>query len=134
MLTLCDPDTPVWLAPSLDTAPVRDWMAFHTGAPTADRAKAAFAFGQWEEMLPLTDFPIGTSEYPDRSATLIVEMPEMGQRHRLTGPGIKTEARLTLPDPKALQTNAALFPLGLDFFFTCQDRFAGLPRTTRIED
>lgn len=132
-LTLCDPETPVWLGASVDTAPVRDWLAFHTGAPLAPRGVAHFAFGSWAEMLPLKDFALGTPAYPDRSATLVVEMAEFGAGHRLTGPGIAEEAWFTLPDPEALRQNAALFPLGLDFIFTCGSRLAALPRTTGIE-
>jgi alpha-D-ribose 1-methylphosphonate 5-triphosphate synthase subunit PhnH len=50
----------------------------------------------------------------------------------LRGPGIKEQAQLSLPETQAFQTNAALFPLGLDFIFTCGDRLAALPRTTRV--
>lgn len=132
VLTLCDPDTPVWLAPSVDTAAIRGWITFHTGAPLAPRNEARFAFGPWEEMLPLEDFAIGTAAYPDRSATLVVERPAFGATHRLTGPGIEREAWLTLPDAPMLRRNAAHFPLGLDFVFTCGTRLAALPRTTRI--
>lgn len=131
-LTLCDHDTPVWLAPSLATDQIQAWLGFHTGAPMAARDAAMFAFGTWAELTPITGFPVGNAEYPDRSATLIVEVPELGTAHRLTGPGIENEAWLTLPDVATLKANAALFPLGLDFFLTSGDQLAGLPRTTRI--
>lgn len=133
ILTLCDPDTPLWLAPSLESPAMRGWIAFHTGAPLAARHDAAFAVGTWAEMLPLGDFRIGIPEYPDRSATLIVEVEAFGDAHRLTGPGIGGEARLTLPDPTAFRTNAARFPLGFDTFLTAGDRVAAVPRTTRVE-
>lgn len=133
-LTLCDPDTPVWLSPSLATPEVRDWISFHTGAPLTTPEAARFAFGTWAEMPPLTTFAQGEPDYPDRSATLILERPELGEDHRLTGPGIQTEARLTAPDPDAFRANASLFPLGLDFYFTCGDQIAALPRSTRIGD
>ncbi|MEM7211385.1 MAG: phosphonate C-P lyase system protein PhnH [Pseudomonadota bacterium] len=132
-MTLCDPDTPVWLTPSLDNDAIRGWFRFHTGAPLVGRAEAMFAFGQWEEMLPITDFSIGTPEYPDRSATLIVEVPEIGKAHTLSGPGIRETASLTVPDLHAVQLNSALFPLGLDFFLCTGDRLAALPRTTKVE-
>lgn len=133
MLALCDPDTPIWLAPSLATEEIRSWLAFHTGAPLSVRGDAMFAFGRWEELAPITDFAIGTPEYPDRSATLIVEVDGFGDAHRLTGPGIKSAHQLTVPDPQAMRANAARFPLGLDFVLTCGERLAGLPRTTRVE-
>ena len=132
-LTLCDPDTPVWLAPSVAGQGVQDWFRFHTGAPICDRVSAQFAFGCWDEMLPLDDFPIGTPDYPDRSATLIVEVPDLGSEHRLTGPGIRDEAWLTVPSPAVFHQNGSLFPQGLDFFLTCGDQLAGVPRTTRVE-
>jgi alpha-D-ribose 1-methylphosphonate 5-triphosphate synthase subunit PhnH len=80
-------------------------------------------------------FAIGTAEYPDRSATLIVEMPELvAEGARLTGPGIETEAHLSLPEIAAFQANRARFPLGFDCFFTCGERVAGLPRSTRVQE
>lgn len=134
-LTLCDHETPVWLAPSLEAAAVRDWLAFHTGAPAAhDRAAAVFAFGRWDDLLPLSDFAQGTAEHPDRSATLIVETDRLvPEGVRLTGPGIDGHAALSLPDPAALRANAAQFPLGLDIFFCSGARMAALPRSTRLE-
>ena len=132
-LTLCDLDTPVWLGASLDVQAVRDWFRFHTGAPLADRADAVFAFGRWDELVPVTDFRIGSPEYPDRSATLIVETEGLGQTHRLTGPGIQKHAMLTVPDAKVFRQNASLFPLGLDFFLCAGARLAAVPRTGQVE-
>lgn len=133
ILTLCDPETPVWLASSHDVAAVRDWIAFHTGAPIVTPDRAMFAVGDWAGAQPLDRFPIGTPDYPDRSATLIVEMPALtATGARLTGPGIRDAAMLSLPETAAFRANAALFPLGLDFYFTCGDHAAALPRTTRI--
>lgn len=134
-LTLLDPETPLWLAPDLQEDTVLAWLRFHTGVPLIeDRGRAAFALGRWDALMPLDAFPIGVPEYPDRSTTLIVECPALDQTGaRLSGPGIETEARLSLPDLLPFQRNAALFPLGLDFFFTCGDRLAALPRTTKVE-
>jgi alpha-D-ribose 1-methylphosphonate 5-triphosphate synthase subunit PhnH len=133
ILTLCDPETPVHLAGAHDTAEVRGWIAFHTGAPVAARAEAAFAVGTWEALLPLDGYRIGEAEYPDRSATLIVEMPALtAEGATLTGPGIRDSARLSLPETEAFRRNARAFPLGLDVFLTAGDRVAALPRTTRV--
>ena len=133
ILTLCDPDTPLFIAPSHDGPALRDWITFHTGAPLAGPANCAFAVGPWDALLPLSAYRIGTAEYPDRSATLIVELPALrGPGTRLTGPGIRDTAHLPLPDPMALATNAALFPLGIDLFLTCGADLAALPRSTRI--
>lgn len=132
LLTLCGPETPVFLAPSHDSEAVRGWIGFHTGAPIAEAGAADFAIGRWGE-LPRDRFRIGVPDYPDRSATLIVEMDALeAMGPTLTGPGIETEAHLSLPERGAFQANAAQYPLGLDFFFTCGDRIAGLPRSTRV--
>jgi alpha-D-ribose 1-methylphosphonate 5-triphosphate synthase subunit PhnH len=132
ILTLCDPETPVFLAQSYDTPSVRDWITFHTGAPIVVAKLAQFALGTWLE-LPLSTFAIGTPEYPDRSATLIVEMDQLSNAgSTLQGPGIKDRATLSLPERAAFQDNAMLFPLGLDFFFTQGTHVAALPRTTKV--
>jgi alpha-D-ribose 1-methylphosphonate 5-triphosphate synthase subunit PhnH len=132
LLTMCDPETPVFLTPAFDTDDVRAWITFHTGAPFAAANGATFAVGAWDD-LPLHDFAIGTSEYPDRSATLIVEMSGLTkQGATLRGPGIKDLAMFALPEVRAFQENALLFPLGLDFIFTSQSDLAALPRTTKV--
>lgn len=133
LLTMCDTETPVYLAGDADCDAVRAWLSFHTGAPFVGPSDAMFAVGAWDALGPLSDYRIGTSEYPDRSATLIVEMPDLSASGAtLTGPGIKDTAALSLPETQAFQANRALFPLGLDFVFTCGDRLAALPRSTDV--
>jgi alpha-D-ribose 1-methylphosphonate 5-triphosphate synthase subunit PhnH len=135
ILTLCDGTTPLYLAPSHDTEGLRGWITFHTGAPFVASEKAAFALGSWEALQPVTRFSIGTAEYPDRAATLIVELERLEpEGARLSGPGIETEAALSLPEVAAFRANRALFPLGFDCFFTCADRVAGLPRSTIVAE
>lgn len=135
LLTLCDPETGVHLAGACDTAEVRGWLAFHTGAPVVAAEEADFAVGTWAELLPLDRYRIGTPEYPDRSATLIVEMDALEpEGATLRGPGIRESAQLSLPDASALAGNAMLYPLGLDFFFTCGGKLAALPRSTTISE
>lgn len=134
MLTLCDAETPVWLAPTLRGGAVERWLAFHCGAPLAERGDAMFAFGGWAELQPLDDYSIGSAEYPDRSATLVAELPSLAGAARVTGPGIEHEARLAVPDVDAFRANAALYPLGLDFILTCGAELAAAPRSLRIED
>ena len=134
VLTLCDTTTPLYLAPSHDTDALRGWITFHTGAPFVDPHQAMFALGTWAALAPVGRFAIGTAEYPDRSATLIVEMGALSQSGAtLTGPGIKDRAQLSLPELAAFQDNRRRFPLGFDCYFTCGDRLAGLPRSTRVE-
>ena len=133
ILTLCDPETPLYLAPGHDTPALREWIAFHAGAPIVPRAEAAFAVGTWDALLPLDGYRLGRPDYPDRSATLIVERETLANEgHALRGPGIETVAAFDLPEAEAFRANARLFPLGLDFFFTAEDRVAALPRTTKV--
>lgn len=133
LLTLCDADTPVYLGGKADCDAVRTWLTFHTGAPVSEPPHCMFAVGTWEALAPLSAYPIGTPDYPDRSATLIVECAELVTTGAtLKGPGIQSSTALSLPDIRAFQNNSALFPLGLDFIFTCGDRIAALPRTTQV--
>ncbi|WP_172291895.1 phosphonate C-P lyase system protein PhnH [Pseudoruegeria sp. HB172150] len=133
LLTLCDADTPIYLAGQCDTEEARAWIRFHLGAPLAGPRDAAFALGHWEELQPLSAYPIGTPEYPDRSTTLIVECDRLeANGASLKGPGIRDVAKLSLPEIAAFQANHRRFPLGLDFLFTCSDRIAALPRTTEV--
>ncbi len=134
LLTLCDPDTSIHLAGQTDSDDVRRWLSFHIGAPITAAERADFAIGDWSDLMPLTRYRIGTPEYPDRSATLIVECAELTQSGAvLSGPGIKGTRRFCVPDIAALQANAQLYPLGCDFFFTAGDQVAAVPRSTQIK-
>jgi alpha-D-ribose 1-methylphosphonate 5-triphosphate synthase subunit PhnH len=135
LLTLCDGTTPIHLAGAYDCAAVRDWIAFHCGAPLVAADKAMFALGGWAALQPVSRFAIGLPDYPDRAATLIVEMPELRQAGAaLRGPGIETVAHLNLPERAAFAANSAQFPLGFDCIFTAGAQAAGLPRSTSVED
>lgn len=133
LLTLCDADTPVFLAGAADTAEIRAWLAFHTGAPLAGPSGCMFALGTWEALAPLSAYSAGSAQYPDRSATLIVECARLEPSGAtLRGPGIKAQAALSLPETAAFRANHARFPLGLDFIFTAGSRLAALPRSTEV--
>lgn len=133
LLTLCDADTPVYLAGVADTAQVRSWLAFHTGAPLSGPSECMFALGTWDDLKPISAYSVGTSQYPDRSTTLIVECADLtASGATLQGPGIKARAALSLPEIAAFQSNNALFPLGLDFILTCEEKLAALPRSTQV--
>lgn len=135
LLTLADPTTPLHLAGAADCEAVRGWVAFHIGAPLVTAEDADFALGTWDDMHSASRFRIGQPDYPDRSTTLIVEMDRLdADGPRLTGPGIRDTTRLSLPETAAFRANRALFPMGWDCIFTCGDRLAALPRSTRVED
>lgn len=134
LLTLCDGTTPVHLGPSLDLPLIRDWITFHTGAPNVTAEEARFALGTWADLMPVDRFAIGSPDYPDRSATLIVEMPELSKvGPTLTGPGIPEKTSLSLPETAAFRANRRLFPQGFDTYLTCGATLAGLPRSTIVE-
>ena len=134
ILTLCDGTTPLHLGASLDLPVVRDWVTFHTSAPLVVAEQARFAVGAWTDLCPINRFAIGLPDYPDRSATLIVEMPALATTGaRLTGPGIADVAHLSLPEIPAFRANRAHFPQGFDTYLTCGTRLAGLPRSTIVE-
>lgn len=134
LLVLTDPTTRLHLAGRADCPAVRDWVAFHIGAPLAVAEDADFALGTWDDLHPVTRFRIGQPDYPDRSATLIVECDHLvNHGPALTGPGIETATWLNLPETAAFRANRALFPQGFDTIFTAGDRIAGLPRSTRVE-
>ena len=140
LLTLADFETPLWIAPSFPAA-IGDYLAFHTGAPRAAAPdKAAFALVDLSaDGLDLARFALGTAEYPDRSTTIVVQTASLdaGPRLRLTGPGVRGEARLavaSLPADFAAQWAEirAGFPLGVDLVFAADARLAALPRSTAI--
>lgn len=134
VLTLCDGTTPVHLGPSLDQPLLRDWITFHTGAPLVTAEEARFAIGTWADLSPVSRFAVGTPDYPDRSATLIIELPALtATGTRLTGPGIQTVAHLPLPDSEAFHANRQKFPQGFDTFLTSGTQLAALPRSTKVE-
>lgn len=142
-LTLCDHDTPVWLDPALAGQPdVGAWLTFHTGAPrTATPSEAHFALvAEPAELVALENFAQGSQTYPDRSATLVLQVATLtdgGRALELEGPGIETAARIApAPLPRHFveqwAQNNARFPRGIDLVLVAPGDVAALARTTRI--
>ena len=143
LMTLADFETPVWLDGRATNAAVTEHLRFHCGCPLTDApTDAVFALvAEPATMPPLAAFAQGTEEYPDRSATIIVQVPSItaDSGWTLTGPGIRDHAHLGiggLPPAFAgwLRDNQAGFPLGVDLIFTCGSRIAALPRSTRVQE
>lgn len=141
LLALADIDTPVWLPPALRDAEAGHYLRFHCGCRLATSlADAVFVVPAALDALPVLDaLRLGEPEFPDRSATLIVEVDDLAADGpiRLTGPGIESEARLAVAGWRAattdlLRENRRRFPLGVDLLLTCGNRVVGLPRTVRI--
>jgi alpha-D-ribose 1-methylphosphonate 5-triphosphate synthase subunit PhnH len=143
-LTLCDHDTPVWLDAALrEGDQVAAWLRLHCGCRiVAESRAAAFAFVAVPRALPPLDaFCLGTPDYPDRSATIVLHVGSLhaGPPLALCGPGIRDRQVLRatgLPDdmPARLAANRALFPRGVDFILAAPDEIAALPRSVRLAD
>jgi alpha-D-ribose 1-methylphosphonate 5-triphosphate synthase subunit PhnH len=142
LLVLLDQDTRLWLAPSLAGERVADYFRFHTGCLLVKRPVEADValIGGVKELPRLTSFAIGTEEYPERSSTVVLQVESLASSAgwTLQGPGIPDRSTFAA---SGLDTRFVrewgelqrLFPRGIDLFFACDDRLAGLPRTTRIE-
>ena len=143
-LALCDHDTPVWLDNELgEDDDVAAWLRLQCGCRVvAEPRAAAFAFIGAPQALPrLDEFSLGTADFPDRSATIVLQVEALrgGPPLTLCGPGIRDRNVLHasgLPDDMAgrLAANRALFPRGVDFILTAGKEIAALPRSVRLAD
>lgn len=141
-LALLDFETPLWLDEAARTGAAPGWLGFHTGAPTvAAPEEARFALAALGEALPPLDaFAQGDAEYPDRSATLILQVPsfDRGLRRIWRGPGIREIVPVGVDGLPARfwaerELSHEIYPAGVDVFFTCGMALLGLPRTIRVE-
>lgn len=140
-LTLCDYDTPLWLDETYRTAAVLDYLRFHSGAPVVEDMSAAtfLLCSPASAALVLAAANCGTAEYPDTSATLIIQLPTFPPDEYLTlkGPGIDgtqvfSTCGLAPHFWDRMADNHALFPLGSDVYFATSGEIAALPRSTQI--
>jgi alpha-D-ribose 1-methylphosphonate 5-triphosphate synthase subunit PhnH len=141
-LTLFDLDTPVWLDSGASTPATRGYLGFHCGCPIVDaRRDAAFAILVDPAGLGgLAEFSPGEPEFPDRSATLVVQVPAFGRGRSFTfrGPGIDGTAEIAIDGlppgfDGAWADNHALFPEGVDLILASPGAVVGLPRSIRVE-
>lgn len=138
-LTLFDFETRVWLDPALRGGPAEGWLRFHCACPlTDDPQRAAFAIAAAADAPALSAFNQGDARYPDRSTTLILQLPALigGPRVTLEGPGIKGQATLSATGLapgfwEQVEANHARFQFGVDLIFAAGDLLAALPRSTR---
>ncbi|MGE0237237.1 MAG: phosphonate C-P lyase system protein PhnH [Parvibaculaceae bacterium] len=141
-LALCDYDTPLWLDETLRTPAVLDYVRFHSGAPVVtDIATASFLLcGPASAAATLAAAHRGTAEYPDASATLVIQLDSLaaGDRLTLSGPGIDGSREFSTLDLSSrfwdlMADNHAGFPLGSDVFFAASGEIAALPRSTHTK-
>ena len=140
--TLFDADADFWLDSRLAShGAVVDWLVFHTGARSAPKpVDAAFALvTDIAAMPPLDRFAQGTQEYPDRSTTLVMQLPKLAGGTEMTfqGPGIKGHASIAprgLPASFADQwrANGERFPRGVDVILADAEAVLCLPRSARL--
>lgn len=138
-LTLFDNDTSIWLQTSNEK--LTHWLQFHCGCPiTTDKNAATFALITDGNSLPdLTQFSIGSSEFPDRSTTLVIQVESVthGEPVEFSGSGIATTNKLNISglDSSFWETqknNRSLFPQGFDTILAAPDGVVCIPRTTTI--
>ena len=141
LLTFADRETPLWLEAGVDKQEVRDFLRFHAGTPIVQAREAAtfgvIIAGGGE---PFAGFAIGTDTYPDRAATLVIEVPalEGGRATTWRGPGIDGEVCVAIDGLgdgfwPAWSANHALFPCGVDLVFASGSRLIALPRSVAVE-
>ena len=140
--TLFDHDATVWCDKSITgSVAAIGWLKFHTGLElTSNPSDAQFALiGDLNTMPSLESFAKGTSEYPDRSTTIILQLDGFNGSEELTlsGPGIEdTQGFAPSQLPKMFvdqwAANRGAFPRGIDLVFAGKGALAALPRTTRI--
>ncbi|WP_434628384.1 phosphonate C-P lyase system protein PhnH [Chromobacterium sp. CV08] len=140
LYTLADQDVGVWL-PALPDETVAS-LRFHTGLRLAGRPEDA-DFIVVAENMPLPELPslkAGSAEYPDRSATLLIETDGFGEDQvEGSGPGFAAPRRFGAAGlPAGFWTewrrNHARFPLGVDAMLISDTHIAGLPRSVRIRE
>lgn len=140
---LVDSDCTVWLSPALASSDAAAWLRFHTGCRWAlSPASARFLWvAQGDEMPVLASLEAGTQEYPDQSATCVLEVQVLctddAEGLVLTGPGIASQQLLGvrgIPSDFIAQwaANRASFPRGVDLFLATATHITGLPRGTQI--
>lgn len=156
-LALLDAETPLWIAPSLRTTGLENTLEsalrFHCGCPLVNEPKEAlFALITADFDGDLSAFAQGSHEYPDRSATVIVqvesliespveslvESPAAASNWTISGPGIDGLRQVSIAGldprwPSMLAANRGQFPCGVDLLFTAGTALMGLPRTTQVE-
>ena len=139
VLTLVDFDTVLWLDPAAQHA--GGYFRFHCGCRLADEpGDADFALIADPVGMPrLAEFKSGSDDFPDRSATVILQIDEFaGSAARFRGPGIADcidFAVRPLPTEFAAQwrDNTALYPRGIDLILAADAAMAALPRSSRME-
>jgi len=146
LLALLDQDCTLWLSPTLANGPAAAWLRFHTGCRVEqDCSKADFVWAaSIAELPPLQRLRQGSAEYPDQSATCVVEVTGWrtaaasdSEAVSLRGPGVRDVFTLAVDgmDAGFVQQHHAMqahAPCGVDMFFCAGDAVLGFPRSVRL--
>ncbi|MET4213851.1 phosphonate C-P lyase system protein PhnH [Bradyrhizobium sp. LA2.1] len=139
-LCLLDGEVSTWLDPAFRTKDIEEFLRLRTGVSISSHPMDVdFALiGDANEMPDLERFRAGTLLAPNRSATLLIQLPSLvgGVPISLYGPGIEAMKSVSpsgLPSWfwSSWETNAAQFPLGVDVLFVDGGSVLGLPRSVR---
>lgn len=142
-LALCDYETPLWLdVPLADVPEVAAFLRFHTGAPiVSEPGEARFAIvADPAGLIGFENFAQGTPEFPDASATLILQVDGFSSSGFIVeGPGVKGIAEFCAqPLPRdfsaRMRANRAGFPLGVDVLLAGAGGVVGLPRSVTVRE
>lgn len=87
--------------------------------------------------LNLTGIGCGSALYPDDAATLVVQASHgLGQRLRLSGPGVDGSTEIALgisPSFWAIRAMLCAYPEGFDMLVVDGRSVVGIPRSTQVE-
>lgn len=106
LLTLVDQESALWLDRRVDSDIVRSNLRFHTGVPIVDERDAPFALTHAAANPDPACFAAGDNLSPEKSTTLIVEVPSLngGLTLRLSGPGLREPRAIAPQLPAAILT------------------------------
>jgi alpha-D-ribose 1-methylphosphonate 5-triphosphate synthase subunit PhnH len=140
LYTLIDQEVS-WWSPELPPDTLAS-LTFHTGtkrAATPDEADFVLV-PRGHAMPDLAALKAGSVDYPDRSATLLIEVDDFDtQQVAASGPGIAGVRRFGangLPRDfwRQWQDNHSRFPQGVDVLLISEQAVAGLPRSTALQE
>lgn len=141
LLSLGDHLTSIYLDHEFRVTAVEKLLRFHTGSQLVqERERTDFAvLNAARAEIGLERWKRGDPEYPDQSATLIIQTTSLNQGApvQFAGPGIQssTTVRIANVRPSFWEARAAvnaIAPLGIDLIFVTPSEILGCPRSTRV--
>jgi len=142
-LTLLDHHMKVMLSDELNSEAVLASLKFHCQASFVEQSQQAdFIFCSEHQSPRLSELKLGSSRYPDQSATLVIQCDSFsdGPIWRAAGPGIESTVTrqcsafnaALLDQLQVLHQQYRQQSTGVDVIFCCADQFFCIPRSTRL--